>query len=78
MWSLGAVFLQIWTVLKGETVGTLFAYLKASGSMSTCYHLNPLGVTSWLSTISNRSGLGSDDAPRAWISNLLQADQKRC
>jgi len=75
MWSLGCVFLEIWTVLKEESVSRLYTHLEGPGSVLSHYYLNPSGVSSWLSTLGSK-GLNSDNAPRSWISNLMQEDQK--
>ncbi|OCL04836.1 kinase-like protein, partial [Glonium stellatum] len=73
MWSLDCVFLEIWTVLKEDSVPRLHTYLQVSHSMSSYYHLNPSGVSSWVSILSAR-GLSSDNAPLSWIPNLMQKD----
>ncbi|OCK90737.1 kinase-like protein [Cenococcum geophilum 1.58] len=75
MWSLGCVFLEIWTVLKEESVSRLYTHLEGPGSVLSHYYLNPSGVSSWLSILGSK-GLNSDNAPRSWISNLMQEDQK--
>lgn len=51
VWSLGCVFLEIWTVLRGQTVSAMVAHLEQRESMSSCYHLNPAAVASWIETI---------------------------
>ena len=43
--------------------------------MSTCYYLNPSGISSWLAILTEKSGRPSDNAPRSWISNMMKKDQ---
>ena len=43
--------------------------------MSTCYYLNPSGISSWLDILTEKSGIPSDNAPRSWISNMMKKDQ---
>ena len=75
VWSLGCVFLEIWTVLKGESVSNFLTHLQNAGSMSTCYYLNPSSISSWLAILTEKSGIPSDNAPRSWISNMMKKDQ---
>lgn len=76
LWSLGCVFLEIWTVIKGLTIADLIAHLERSDTMSTYYYLNYEGVLTWLSTVSEKAGVPSDNAPQSWIFNMLKIDRK--
>jgi thymine-DNA glycosylase len=79
IWSLGCIFLEIWTVVKGKTVDALIAYLENAASHSTCYHQNLSAVQNWCSTIKNSSGGPADNVPLEWIDKMLQQDQsERC
>ncbi|KAJ9662256.1 hypothetical protein H2201_006187 [Coniosporium apollinis] len=71
IWSLGCVFLEIWTVINGCTVADLTAHLESTGSRSTRYHLNLEGVNSWCSLNVIRLSTGGVDAPLTWIENML-------
>ena len=75
VWSLGCVFLEIWNVLRGQTVSAIVAHLEQRGSMSSCYHLNPTAVASWIKTIRNIPGATTDNAPSAWITAMMQKEQ---
>jgi serine/threonine protein kinase len=75
VWSLGCVFLEIWTVLRGQTVSAMVGHLEQRGSMSSCYHLNPTAVASWIETIRNIPGAITDNEPSAWIIAMMQKEQ---
>ena len=79
IWSLGCIFLEIWTVLKGKTVDDLVASLENAASQSTCYHRNFSSVQNWCSTVKDSSGSPADNVPLEWIDKMLQLDQSaRC
>jgi hypothetical protein len=74
MWSLGCIFLEIWTVLKGETVANLHAFLDANGAFSSCYHLNSDSTLHWMINLKLRS-TSADNSPQDWIRHLLVEDK---
>jgi len=74
MWSLGCIFLEIWTVLKGETVANLHAFLDANGALSSCYYLNSDATLSWMLNLESKSTL-ADNSPQDWIRHLLVEDK---
>ncbi|OCT51597.1 hypothetical protein CLCR_08818 [Cladophialophora carrionii] len=73
MWSLGCVFLEIWTVLKRETQDALSGYLEKHGTQSTCYWLYYESSHEWC-TLLERNLDHDDDPPAVWIRSLLQPD----
>ncbi|ETI22425.1 hypothetical protein G647_06500 [Cladophialophora carrionii CBS 160.54] len=75
MWSLGCVFLEIWTVLKRETLDALSGYLEKHGTQSTCYWLNYESSHEWC-TLLERNVDHDDHPPAVWIRSLLQPDQE--
>jgi hypothetical protein len=72
IWSLGCVFLEIWTVLNAETVSTLDNHLCQNGSFSTCYYLNSVAVDSWCCMVTARSNTTRVNTPRLWIYKMMQ------
>jgi serine/threonine protein kinase len=74
MWSLGCVFLEIWTVLKGETVAKLNTYLEKNGALSSCYHLNTDATFSWMAMLESKPP-SADNSPLAWLRHLLVHDK---
>jgi serine/threonine protein kinase len=77
VWSLGCVFLEIWTVLKGETIVALLEHLENHNSRSTCYYLNCDAVKTWCETLLQKPGTTSDNPPSACIYEMMQSDQDR-
>jgi serine/threonine protein kinase len=79
IWSLGCVFLEIWSVLCGETVSKLTAYMSSSGSCSSCYNQNPDAISSWCDMICSKLGDRELEWPCRWIMSMLEANPKdRC
>jgi serine/threonine protein kinase len=74
IWSLGCVFLEMWTVISGRSISALTQHLQTSGSLSSCYYLNPTGVVSWYSLAS--SSESNFDAPLHWIQNMLKMQKQ--
>lgn len=75
LWSLGCVFLEMWTILKGEAIHTLLSFLENHGTGSTCYHLNQESALVWCSKISAKGDDKAENQPLTWIRALLQHDQ---
>ena len=77
LWSLGCVFLEIWTLLKGETVDALFEYLSHQGSKYTSYHLNCDSSLEWCTSLEGRARNTDENPPLSWIRGMLQLDQEK-
>jgi serine/threonine protein kinase len=77
IWSLGCIFLEMWTVLIGETVAALLAYLEKTDEQETRYYLNLSAVKSWCSTIGNRPASAPYVAPWTWIANTMRLEQQK-
>ncbi|EON64804.1 NEK protein kinase [Coniosporium apollinis CBS 100218] len=71
IWSLGCVFLEMWTVIRERTVTELTAHLESTGSRSNLYYSNIEGINSWCSLNATRLNTRAVDAPLAWIENIL-------
>lgn len=71
IWSLGCVFLEMWTVIRERTVTELTAHLESTGSRVNLYHSNIEGINSWCSLNATRLNTGVVDAPLTWIENIL-------
>ena len=74
MWSLGCIFLEIWTVLKGESIANLYSFLEANGALSSCYHLNSDATFDWMKLLESKPTL-ADNPPQEWIRHLLVEDK---
>jgi ankyrin repeat protein len=79
IWSLGCVFLEMWTVLNGKTVAGLITFLGGVETHSTYYHSNFPAVQRWYSIVKDSSASPADNIPLDWINKMLQLDQSdRC
>ena len=70
IWSLGCVFLEMVTVLKGKRIDELREHF-ISQTESSCFFNNLRGINSWISILAAVSN--ADNAPLMWISKMLQA-----
>jgi serine/threonine protein kinase len=71
MWSLGCVFLEMWTVLKRRTVADLRTHMGTHGSGTKDYHSNPLSIATWQQEL-QVTGPSCDNTPSTWITHMLQ------
>ncbi|KAH8733173.1 kinase-like domain-containing protein [Phaeosphaeriaceae sp. PMI808] len=74
IWSLGCVFLEMWTVLKRQTVDALREHIKAQNNQSDNYHCNIHNITSWIERLSCVAKPACDNLPAVWISRMLQLE----
>jgi serine/threonine protein kinase len=72
IWSLGCVFLEMWTVLKRHTPEDLKSHMSAHGTHIKEYHHNPEAIASWIQILEDSMGPSCDLAPSQWIQNMLQ------
>ena len=74
IWSLGCVFLEMASVLKGETVeGIRTFFTERNGSYRIYKNLN--AMPEWLDKLKLR-GEGKDDVPVEWVRQVLQEEQE--
>jgi ankyrin repeat protein len=74
IWSLGCVFLEMATTLKGEKLGTMDNFFKSYGSENPCFHGNPDAVRAWmerLKLIESECGC----APLEWVGHMLNHER---
>jgi serine/threonine protein kinase len=72
IWSLGCVFLEMVTVLKGKFITELREYFN-SRTKSALFSNNPKGIDEWISHLQDFSS--DDNSPLVWISRMLQVDR---
>ena len=75
LWSLGCVFLEIWTVLNGNSTHALRERLSCFGTQSIFYCTNLQSVDIWIENITVLPPPVGDKFPATWIKNMLQHDQ---
>lgn len=76
IWSLGCVFLEIFTVLNGEKVQSLHNYMINNGEKRSPYYANMSGVKLWIAYIKNMPGLAVDKVPTTWVAQMLLHDRQ--
>ena len=78
MWSLGVVYLDMVTVLRGQTVAKMRKFIKNHGTKLPYVHDNAPATTQWFEELRlNGQGPASDNEPLAWIKDLTQSEPQR-
>ncbi|KAH7140612.1 Hsp70 protein-domain-containing protein [Dactylonectria macrodidyma] len=72
-WSLGCVFLEMVTVLKGKTIDDMRHYFWQRKE-SHCFHANRKGILVWIETLQDCVPK-SDNVALGWVKSMLQPDQ---
>ena len=76
IWSLGIVFLEMVTILRGKTVDAMDSFLQENGRQSAAIYLNLEGAMKWFETLtSSLGGSPSDNEPLTWIKAMLVMEQ---
>lgn len=75
MWSLGCVFLEMMSVLKGFAVEELSEFLAENGSHSGPYSMNQEAVKLWMEKLEQSQEVEKENGPLAWIEQLLCEDR---
>ncbi|KAF1940702.1 kinase-like protein [Clathrospora elynae] len=70
IWSLGCVFLEMWTVLKGQTIEALTAHLR-----KLPYHSKEVDFVSWIDRFEALPASKSDNIPITWIKHMLERER---
>ena len=75
MWSLGVVFLEIATVLRGRSVRKFRQYLTQNGSKHAHVYGNSQATYQWFDIIRcSDAGPDSDVEPLTWIRDMIDLD----
>ncbi|KAG7006880.1 hypothetical protein G7Y79_00012g032160 [Physcia stellaris] len=78
IWSLGVVFLEMVTFLRGKTLAEMDTFLNRHGQGVTSIHNNIEGAMNWFGQLqAYDSGFGSpvDNEPLTWIKSMLNRVQ---
>ena len=74
MWSLGIVFLDITTVLRGRTLKDMKRFFQEHGTRHRCVWANAEAAHAWFEQLRQAdSGPESDNEPLMWIKDLTQS-----
>ncbi|MCJ1246421.1 hypothetical protein MMC30_003628 [Trapelia coarctata] len=74
IWSLGCVYLEMVSVLKGWTVTEMQDYLEQHGSRSSYVRCNENGMLQLLATLGDVGEI-HDSLPLDWIETMLEIDR---
>ncbi|KAL9024905.1 MAG: hypothetical protein Q9196_006171 [Gyalolechia fulgens] len=78
MWSLGVVYLEMVTVLRGRSLGALRKFLEKNGTKHPYVYGNLPATTQWFEELRLKGvGSESDNEPLTWIKDLTQPDPLR-
>lgn len=74
MWSLGIVFLDMTTILRGRTLRDMKRFFQEHGSRHRCVWANAEAAHAWFEQLRQAgSGPESDNEPLTWIKDLTQS-----
>ncbi|KAL8962726.1 MAG: hypothetical protein Q9193_000913 [Seirophora villosa] len=78
LWSLGVIYLEMVTVLRGQSLSALRKFLEKNGTQHPFVFGNPPATTQWFEKL-RLEGIGpeSDNEPLTWIKDLTQPDPLR-
>lgn len=71
IWSLGVVFLEMTTILKGAKMKDLSQHLRTQGSRHEFVYGNSAATYSWLECLRMKDGPEFENAPLFWIKDML-------
>jgi serine/threonine protein kinase len=71
IWSLGCVFLEMATVLQGNSVQEMRIYLREHGSRSSYYYKSLGAISQWMVSL-RENGSRLENKPLDWISGMLK------
>jgi serine/threonine protein kinase len=69
-WSLGCVFLEMVTIIKGKPLADQKAFFETNGTKETYFRLNFEAIEQWATKLESQESF-SDNAPIYWISRML-------
>ncbi|KAL8690966.1 MAG: hypothetical protein Q9218_003704 [Villophora microphyllina] len=72
MWSLGCVFLEMVTILKGRTMEERRRFFEQTGTHSPCFHDNQQSLKQWIDFLHKKPS--QDDQPLRWIECMIVED----
>lgn len=73
VWSLGCVFLEIWTVLNNRTTSDLTSFMESTASESRSYYANTDAIKKWCGSLARSCGIEGIRS-LGWISSMLQSE----
>ena len=77
IWSLGVVFLEMVTFLRGKRIADMDTFLQSHGHRHTEIHLNLDAAIDWFEQLQAHGGSVFDNEPLSWIKYMLNREQSR-
>ncbi len=74
IWSLGCVFVEMETVLKGETIDSMHQFFHNNGTHQRYIRNNAEATRVWLERLRSVSGQPMYDKPLQWIPEMLKVN----
>ncbi|KAI9766196.1 MAG: hypothetical protein M1839_005012 [Geoglossum umbratile] len=72
IWSLGCVFLEMVTILKGKDLSDMRAFFENHGSKSIVFAKNLDGIRAWIANLRTVDEQSTDNLPLKWIQQMLR------
>jgi serine/threonine protein kinase len=72
IWSLGCVFLEMWTIMKGFDLVHMDIHIKGSGSGQLIYSERLDNVTQWVKEREEVGDFKANNLPAQWISKMVR------
>lgn len=74
IWSLGCVYLEMMTVLKGKSIKSIRPFFMSKGSEHGYYYASQKGIDGWVKMLreSQVTDLDFENIPLEWIEEMLQ------
>ncbi|KAI9860489.1 MAG: hypothetical protein M1813_006148 [Trichoglossum hirsutum] len=75
IWSLGCVFLEMMSVIKGISLDDLKAFFESRGSQTIMYWSNPEAIAQWIIELERSREKEPNNAPLDWVKRMLVHDR---
>lgn len=72
IWSLGCVYLEIITILKGRTLEDMEEFFRKYEPGSVIFANNINAIKAWIVTLRMTEGLDADNLPLEWVQGMLK------
>lgn len=76
IWSLGCIFLEMITILRGESLDAMERYFKDISVGYTYFKDNPQAVSGWIERLERNKRSELQNLPLGWIRGMLDHDPK--
>jgi hypothetical protein len=78
LWSLGCVFLEIFTLIQGIPLSDMNSYFVNNGTKSKVYCQNQKAISGWICHLQHAQvDEENDEGPTQWINQLLHSDSAK-